>query len=126
MKKNILVVDDDKNMTRLLEVLLKTDYEVTIAHSLKEGTENLSLNTYDAVILDLNLNKEEGNELVRYIRSQENLEGLPVIVLSGHDKSEYRIRSFEDGADDYISKPFNPQELKVRLKRFFRKSESIS
>lgn len=113
--EKVLIVDDDPNMTKLLNVLLKSDYEVEISHSVREALQKTDQTKYDAVIIDLNIPNESGYQFIEKVREDVSLKWLPIIVLSGKDKSEDRIKSFELGADDYLTKPFNPIELKLRL-----------
>lgn len=121
--KNILVVDDDKNMTRLLEVVLEQDYSITIAHSINDALQQLETKNFTAAILDLNLNGEDGYSLIKSIRTLSSW--LPIIVLSGKEKSDDRIKCFNAGVDDYLTKPFNPDELKARLIRSIAKYDAI-
>ena len=120
MEHKVLIVDDDESMTKLLEVVLKSDYQVIISHTLTDGLEQINSKQPSAVVVDLNLDGETGDDLIQTIRRDVS-EWLPVIVLSGKEKSEDRIRCFEMGVDDYLSKPFNPVELKLRLKRHVEK-----
>lgn len=114
-KESILIVDDDKNMTRLLEVVLEPFYKVIITYDLEEALKSFSNFTYSAVILDLNLNGEDGYSLISAIRTKTKW--LPIIILSGKEKSQDRINCLKAGVDDYLIKPFNPEELKLRLER---------
>ena len=115
IKESILVVDDDKNMTRLLEVVLEQSYKATIAHTIDDALRSFTNFSYSAVILDLNLNGEDGYSLISSIRTKSKW--LPIIILSGKEKSDERIKCFEAAVDDYLIKPFNPVELKLRLER---------
>ncbi|GAB5409013.1 MAG: hypothetical protein BalsKO_13780 [Balneolaceae bacterium] len=121
MSKKILLADDDESMVKLLDVILKKDFEVTSTYSVQEAKSKLAESDYDAVILDLNMPDENGFVLLDHIRNELNHEWLPVIVLSGKEKSEDRIQSFQHKADDYLIKPFNPVELRLRLDRLLSK-----
>lgn len=121
MKTKILIADDDKNMTNLLEVILKNDFDITITHSVEAAKKELINNDFYAIILDINMPGESGISLIEYVRRDLGFEWLPLIVLSGKEKSEDRIKSFENGADDHIVKPFNPIELKLRLQRAIKR-----
>ncbi|MGB0347514.1 MAG: response regulator transcription factor [Balneolaceae bacterium] len=123
MKESILVIDDDKNMTRLLEVVLETSYKATIAHTKDDALKSFTNFSYSAVILDLNLNEEDGFGLISAIRTKSKW--LPIIILSGKEKSDDRIKCFKAGVDDYLIKPFNPEELKLRLERSIARHKLI-
>lgn len=121
MSKKILLADDDESMIKLLDVILKKDFDVTSTFSVTEAKNKLAESDYDAVILDLNMPNENGFVLLDHIRKELKNEWLPVIVLSGKEKSEDRIQSFQHKADDYLIKPFNPVELRLRLDRLLTK-----
>lgn len=123
MNKRILVIDDDSSLAKLVEVVLKKDYEVVVSHSVEEGVHLLDNLPVDGVICDLNLPGRSGFEFLDTVRRDMQDEWLPIIVLSGKEKSEDRIRCFEKGADDYLMKPFNPVELRLRLARLLKRAE---
>lgn len=125
MRKNILIADDDENMNKLLSVILKSDYEVTTTESVRDAKKAFINNKFEAVILDLNMPEVSGLELLDYIRQEMGEKWLPVIVLSGKEKSEDRIECFNHHADDYLIKPFNPEELKLRLKRLVERFQFL-
>ena len=120
-KEKVLIVDDDENMTKLLNVLLKSNYDVGITFTVKEALEKIEEIEYDAVLIDLNIPNESGYDFIEKVRENESLTWLPIIVLSGKEKSEDRIQSFQHKADDYLIKPFNPVELRLRLDRLLTK-----
>ena len=118
MKKRILIVDDSKAMCHLLKRVLRDEYEVSIAFDGQEALEFLlKAEPVDALTLDLSMPGMGGVELLRRIRSMAAFLQLPVLVLSGHYESLGRISAIEAGANDFMTKPFNPLELKLRLSR---------
>lgn len=117
MNDKVLIIDDDENMTKLLNVVLKTEFSLSISHSAEEALSLFKDQGFDAIVLDLNMPGKTGLDMIREVRGSEENKWLPIIVLSGKEKSEDRITSLEAGADDYLMKPFNPVELKLRLKR---------
>lgn len=123
--KKILIADDDESMTKLLSVVLKKDYEVVITYSVNDAKRELDSNEFEAIILDLNMPKESGFILLDHIRKSMKKEWLPIMVLSGKEKSEDRIQSFQNGVDDYLIKPFNPVELRLRLDRLVKKYQLL-
>jgi len=109
MKKKILIIDDDRSMTKLLNFMLKDQYEVIISNSAK--------------ITDISMQDMDGYDLIHHIRKDEEYSDLPVLVLSARTLSEDRIKGLEIGADDYLTKPFHPDELKLRLKKILNRSD---
>lgn len=122
MKKKLLVVDDDKNMTKLLAFVLRNEYEVIPTQDPETGLKLVESLAIDGLVVDLAMPGMSGFDIIRRIRFELNLWNIPLIVLSGKESSEDRIHCLKLGADDYILKPFNPEELKVRLKNIFRRS----
>ncbi|MBK9401943.1 MAG: response regulator transcription factor [Bacteroidetes bacterium] len=122
MKKHILVVDDELSIRMLLENFLADDYEVTTKDN---GYEAMAWfqegNQADLLLVDIDMPMINGYELTESIRKQPGMERTPVIMLSSKQKSADRIRSFSAGADDYLQKPFNPEELLIRIQSIFRR-----
>ena len=122
MKKKILVVDDELSIRMLLENFLGDEYEVITQEN---GYEALSWlqdgNKSDLILVDIDMPMLNGYDLTESIRKQEGMSNVPVIMLSSKQKSADRIKSFEVGADDYLQKPFNPEELQIRIQAIFRR-----
>ena len=126
MSDKILLVDDDLNMIKLLNMVLQEEYDVETANDIDEAKAKIfDEPNYSVIILDLKLGDESGYDLIKYTRVESNLEWIPIIVLSGLNKSEERIKSFKMKADDYVVKPFNPVELKHRIDRHISKYKLI-
>lgn len=118
MKKQLLVVDDSAVMRKLLSEVLRHDYEITTASDGVEALEYLlRAEPIDAILLDLTMPRMGGVELLTRLRAMAAFVQLPVLVLSGHYESLGRIAAIEAGASDFMTKPFNPLELKLRLSR---------
>ena len=118
MNKQLLIVDDSNTMRTLLTEVLREEYGVVTASDGAEALEYLlKAEPVDAIILDLSMSHMGGVELLQRIRGMAAFVQLPVIVVSGHYESLERIAAIEAGADDFMTKPFNPLELKLRLKR---------
>ena len=121
MKKHILITEDNQYVLTLLEHLLESTYEVTLKEDGKEALEWLEEgNTTNLIISDILMPNLDGYELLGQLKSSAYFKDIPVIMLSGLEKSEERIKCFELGADDYIVKPFNPEELEVRVSRLIK------
>jgi len=122
MKKKILVVDDELSIRMLLENFLGDDYEVITKEN---GYEALSWlqdgNKSDLILVDIDMPMLNGYDLTESIRKQDGMSNVPVIMLSSKQKSADRIKSFEVGADDYLQKPFNPEELQIRIQAIFKR-----
>ena len=123
MMKKILIIDDDRSMTKLLNFMLKDQYEVIISNNAKNALQILEKIPVDGVITDISMQDMDGYDLIHHIRKDEDHSELPVLVLSARTLSEDRIKGLELGADDYLTKPFHPDELKLRLKKILNRSD---
>ncbi|MEM8812266.1 MAG: response regulator transcription factor [Pseudomonadota bacterium] len=120
MSDRILVVDDDRQITTFLRTYLqKQGFEVLCAASGREMRSILSANVVDLCVLDIGLPDSDGFDLTRELREKSD---LPIIVLSVRDESYDRIFGLETGADDYITKPFEPRELVARIRSVLRRT----
>ena len=117
MRKKILAIDDEKTICFILENFLGKEYDVVVKNSAAKGLEWLEDNLPDLIISDIQMNEMDGFELLREIRLMGFTKHTPVVMLSGKTKSEERIKCYQLGAQDYITKPFNPEELKEVVKK---------
>ncbi|MBV8124492.1 MAG: response regulator, partial [Paucibacter sp.] len=116
----ILVVDDDARIRDLLRrYLTQEGFEVLLAEDSKALNKQLSRETIDLVVLDLMLPGEDGLSICRRLRADKNM--LPIIMLTAKVEDVDRIVGLEVGADDYLSKPFNPRELLARINAVLRR-----
>jgi DNA-binding response OmpR family regulator len=114
----ILVAEDDLLMLKTLEFRLKKDgHEVFITHDGREALNKIDELLPDLVITDIMMPYSSGLEIVAVVKHKYQ-DKIPVIVLSGMGQENVVLEAFELGADDYITKPFSPVELSVRVKRF--------
>lgn len=122
MKRTLLVVDDELSIRMLLENFLSDEFNVITREN---GYEALSWlqegNHADLLLVDIDMPMLNGYEFTESIRKIKGMNDVPVIMLSAKQKSADRIRSYSAGADDYIQKPFNPEELMVRIQAIFRR-----
>jgi two-component system KDP operon response regulator KdpE len=117
----ILVVDDEVRIVNFLESKLKASgYEVLTATNGIEGLEQVQAQEPDLVVLDLLMPKMDGLEMLKELRS---FSGVPVIILTAMGEDADRIRGLKLGADDYLPKPFNPDELVARIEAVRRRLE---
>ena len=123
--KRILVVDDERQITRMLRASLQTSgYEVETAGNGREALEIFEARRPDMVITDLAMPEMDGLKLTQAIRLRAN---TPVLVLSVRDSDAIKVTALDEGADDYITKPFSVPELLARVRAQFRRSsETVS
>ena len=124
MKNKILVIEDDADINTLLKKILeRAGYEAETAFSGTEGRLLLKLNTYDLVLLDLMLPGLSGEELLTEIRKTLR---MPVIALTAKAGLSDKVNVMASGADDYITKPFEKQELLARIQAQLRRAGDYS
>lgn len=118
----ILVVDDDKQIVRLVQSYLeRASYQVLTAYDGEMALHAVRRERPDLVVLDLMLPNRDGWEVTRAIRSDPGLAGLPIIMLTARVEDTDKIVGLELGADDYIAKPFNPHEVVARVRAVLRR-----
>jgi len=114
----ILVCEDDFMVIKAIEhKLTREGHQVVNASNGKQAKEILMLETFDLVLTDLLMPFTGGLELIRFIRVERKL-STPIIVLSKVGNEDTIVQAFDLGADDYLTKPFSPNELSMRIKRF--------
>lgn len=117
-KKNILIIDDKPTIAKVVSVYLSEDFNFTYFDSpIKAITYLHEGNIPDLIITDLRMPDMNGSDFLKYVKNNELFKAIPVIVLSSEDSSSERIRLLSNGAQDYIIKPFNPLELKIRVNK---------
>jgi len=121
MIMKILVCEDDYMMTKAIGYKLSKDgYEVDLASDGNQASEKIRSNSYDIIITDLLMPYVGGLELINKIRNEMSL-NTPIIVLSQLGNEETVLQAFKLGADDYVTKPFSPNELSIRVKKLLIK-----
>ena len=119
----ILVIDDDDLVSRTLQRALKIyDYQVMTASSGIEGLQLARRHRPDLFILDIMMPGVDGYQVCRQIRGDPLLQDAPVLFLTAKAKDEDKIEGFRAGGDDYLVKPFNMQELELRVKAILRRA----
>jgi len=115
----VLIIDDDEELCELVsEYLTAEGFETTCVHDGARGLEKARSGEYDLAILDVMLPKMNGFEVLTSLRQSSD---LPVLMLTARGDEADRIDGLETGADDYLSKPFNPRELLARLRAILRR-----
>jgi two-component system copper resistance phosphate regulon response regulator CusR len=122
--KRILVVEDHKDIALLIERRLSKQYSVDLAYNGEEASEKLDTGIYDVVVLDLSLPKKSGFEVLRELRQRSSLP--PVLILSGLNAAEDKVKGLRLGADDYLAKPFDMKELLARIEALLRRISTSS
>ena len=117
MKKKILVVDDELSICLLLENFLSQDYEVVSLNDGSDALEWLEGNLPDLIISDIQMPKMDGYEFLTNVRKRGFTKHTPVLMLSARAESKERIKCYKLGAQDYLTKPFNPEELEELVKK---------
>lgn len=123
--KQILLVEDDSDIAALLRLNLEDEgYAITHVADGAQAIACLEERLWDAAILDLMLPGVDGLEICRRIRQQTRY--LPVIIISARSSETDRITGLENGADDYLAKPFSVQELIARIRALFRRQQAMA
>ena len=128
MQKNILIIDDDKRLRELLEeYLIEKNYKIYLCDDFTSGKDIIEYFIFDLIIIDRMMPSGDGINLINTIKEKSN---TPVILLTAMGEAENKIKGLKIGADDYVSKPFEPEELYLRienlLKLFDQKKEKIT
>ncbi|NIN72837.1 MAG: response regulator [Gemmatimonadetes bacterium] len=119
----ILVIEDEPDISALVAYqLAHAGFQVRTASTGREALRALDLEPPDLVVLDLMLPEVGGVEILQTMRSRRETKDTPVMVLTARSDEEDRLRGFELGADDYVSKPFSPKELVLRVKAVLRRA----
>jgi two-component system alkaline phosphatase synthesis response regulator PhoP len=123
MSHRILVVDDDRQIARLVQSYLQqAGFTVLTAYDGEEALHAIRREKPDLVVLDLNLPQRDGLEITRIVRSDEALAALPILMLTARVEDVDKLIGLELGADDYLTKPFNPPEVVARVKAILRRA----
>lgn len=123
MPRRILVVDDDRQITRLVATYLeKAGFSVLTAFDGENALRVIRHERPDLVVLDLMLPKQDGWEITRRVRADEHLATIPILMLTARVEDTDKILGLELGADDYMTKPFNPREVVARVRAILRRA----
>jgi two-component system alkaline phosphatase synthesis response regulator PhoP len=125
MNKRILVVDDDREVVRLMRAYLEqAAYEVLVAYDGETAVQILRRDRPDLVLLDLMLPGRDGLDITRLVRSDPALAQIPIIMLTARIEDTDKIVGLEMGADDYVTKPYNPREVVARVRARLRSHDA--
>lgn len=115
MKPLLFIVDDEPEIRNFLTRFLQNEFTVLSAASATEAFALLNSHVPDAILVDVHMPGENGISLCKQLRTRLARPQVPILMISAFDEPDARIRSFEAGADDFIAKPFRPDELSTRL-----------
>ena len=122
IEMRILVAEDDRKVAAFLKKGLQEEhYAVDVCHDGEEAEFQCQVTDYDLIILDVMLPKKSGYEICRNIRKESIL--TPVLMLTAKDQLESKIRGLNEGADDYLTKPFSFEELLARIRALLRRTQ---
>ena len=123
----ILVVDDDPVTARFIASLLREHgYDVLVAEDGAHALELVDRHELAMVVSDLVMPYRDGYSVLRAIRRNEKFHDLPVLLLSMRDREEDIVKGLEEGADDYVIKPFNARELVARIRKILNRKRKVS
>lgn len=120
----ILIVEDEMHLAEALgQIMTEQKYMVDIVYDGAEGLDYALGNEYDVIVLDVMLPHKNGFEIVREMRVKKN--ATPVILLTARDETTDKIKGLDSGADDYMTKPFEPEELLARIRALSRRQGEV-
>ncbi len=123
-EEHILIVDDDREIVRLLRSYLQRErYAVSVAYDGESALHSLRRESPQLMLLDLMLPDRDGWEITRTVRGDEKLADTLIIMLTARVEDTDKIVGLELGADDYVTKPFNPREVVARMRALLRRSQ---
>lgn len=118
MKKNIILIDDKESIGKIVATYLSKEYNFAYFENPMKVIEYLKKGEIpDLIISDIRMPGMMGDEFLYYLKADKSFRSIPIIILSSEESTSKRIELLEKGAADYILKPFNPLELKVRVKK---------
>jgi len=126
MKKTLLALDDELSILKILDFYFNKSYTVVAKQNGKDALEWMQQGVIpDVIIADVNMPEINGLDFIRQIRASGFFKNIPLIMLSGNEGTSDKIKCLKAGADDYVIKPFNPEELEARIENIFRRIKKI-
>lgn len=124
-RHHILVIDDDTRIRELLKTYLsRNGFRVSAASNAADARNAMRGVTFDLLVLDIMMPGESGLDLTRSLREAHN--GVPILMLSARDETDDRIEGLASGSDDYLSKPFEPEELLLRIRSILKRHSTTT
>jgi len=126
MKPKVLVVDDEARTLRLMEAMLvPAGYWVILAENGTEAISKAIMSSPDVILLDVMMSGKDGFEVASKLRANERTKDIPIVMVTALGEVKHRVKALESGADDFLTKPVDKQELLTRVKTLIEKSERI-
>lgn len=120
----VLIVEDERHLAEALrQIMLEQKYKADIVYDGEDGFEYAMSNAYDAIILDIMLPGQNGFEVIRKLRAEKN--NVPILLLTAKDEISDKVKGLDCGADDYMTKPFSPEELLARIRAMMRRQGDV-
>lgn len=121
---NVLVVEDEVRLAEALaQIMTEQKYSVDVVHDGEDGLAYAEIGSYDVILLDVMLPKRNGFEVVRALREKKI--ATPVLLLTARDEITNKVTGLDSGADDYMTKPFSPEELSARVRALTRRQGDV-
>jgi DNA-binding response OmpR family regulator len=123
MHKTLLIVDDEPSIRLILEHYFNSEFKIILKSNGLEAMEWLKRGYMpDAIVADYAMPIMDGLDFIKNVRSHPAHQNTPLIMLSGKDETSHKIKCLKQGADDYVVKPFNPEELSLRISKLLAKA----
>ncbi|WP_064197880.1 MULTISPECIES: response regulator [Emticicia] len=122
----LLIVDDNEDIRKYLRSIFEKEYKIIEAVNGKDGIEKATAQVPDIIISDLMMPEMDGFEFCKFLKADEKTSHIPIVMLTAKANIESRIEGFELGADDYLTKPFNSQEMQARVKNLLVIREKLN
>ena len=122
--KKVLIIEDDRDFSEVVSKTLSSQYQTLQALSGPEGLRLATNEKPDLILIDLQMPEMDGFTVCEELRSRPMTREIPIIILTGENQPDSRVRGLDAGADDYVSKPFHTQELLARIRARLRRRES--
>ncbi|WP_020529851.1 response regulator transcription factor [Flexithrix dorotheae] len=124
-KQTILIIDDHVSIRKLLEFVLAKDYNVITKQNGLEAIKWIfNKNIPDLIIADIDMPELDGYSFTQQLKAGVFYSDIPIIILSGNDSSDDKIKLLKVGVEDYMVKPFNPKELLIRVDNLLKRSKA--
>lgn len=125
LRERVLVIDDEQDIREIVSQILSERYQVFLAQNAEDGIACAHEVNPSVVLLDMRMPGISGIEACRRLREDARTRNIPVVMLTGMDDVDQRIAAFDAGADDFVSKPFLPEELLARVSSKMRRRKEI-